>query len=58
MDSVGANYKFIGYDSATHAFSNPECDGGGTEIQHTDHNAAADTASWNEMKLFFKELFK
>ena len=59
MDSVGANYKFIGYDSATHAFSNPNATAVGLKFNiPIAYNAAADTASWNEMKLFFKELFK
>ncbi len=59
MDSIGAKYKFVAYDGATHAFTNPEAD----EINKKfnlgiSYNAAADTASWNEMKSFFDRIFK
>lgn len=59
MDSIGASYKFVGYDGATHAFSNPNATAVGQKYQiPIAYNAAADTASWNEMKVFFKDLFK
>lgn len=59
MDSIGAVYTFKSYPGATHAFTNP----GATEIgkkfnMPIAYNAAADTASWNEMKTFFKKIFK
>lgn len=58
MDSIGAAYTFIGYDSATHAFTNP----GSTAVGQKFHmpiayNAKADTASWDAMKTFFATLF-
>ena len=34
MDSIGAAYTFIGYDSATHAFTNPASTANGTEIPY------------------------
>ncbi len=59
MDSIGANYTFVGYPNATHAFTNP----GSTELGKRfnipiAYNAAADTASWNEMKQFLNKLFQ
>lgn len=58
MDSVGASYVFKSYKDATHAFSNP----GATEMGEKfkmpiKYNAAADTASWNDMKTFFASIF-
>lgn len=59
MDSIGASYKFIGYDSATHAFTNPEATANGLKFHMPiAYNAKADTASWNEMKGFFSTLFR
>jgi dienelactone hydrolase len=58
MDSVGADYKFIIFPGATHAFSNPEATAIGEKFNMPiKYNAAADTASWNDMKEFFKKLF-
>ena len=59
MDSIGAVYTFKGYAGATHAFTNP----GATELGKTfnlpiAYNAAADTASWNDMKAFFEKVLK
>jgi dienelactone hydrolase len=59
MDSIGADYKFIGYDSATHAFTNPHSTETGLKFKMPiAYNGKADTASWNEMKSFFNTLFK
>lgn len=58
MDSVGANYTFIGYPNATHAFTNPDADKKAAEFgMPIKYNGAADTASWNDMKSFLKGLF-
>ena len=58
MDSVGANYTFIGYPNATHAFTNPDADKKAAEFgMPIKYNGAADTASWNDMKAFLKGLF-
>jgi dienelactone hydrolase len=59
MDSIGASYTFKAYDSALHAFTNP----GATELGKKfgipiAYNAAADTASWNEMKVFLEGALK
>ncbi len=58
MDSAGVDYTFKTYPNATHAFTNP----GATELgkkfnMPIEYNAAADTASWNDMKDFFKKIF-
>ena len=59
MDSIGASYIFKGYDGATHAFTNPAATENGKKFNlPIAYNAAADTASWNEMKNFFGEIFK
>ena len=58
MDSAGVDYTFKSYPGASHAFSNP----GATELGKKfnlpiEYNAAADTASWNDMKSFFAKIF-
>ena len=59
MDSIGADYIFKSYPGATHAFSNPAATAVGQKFSiPIAYNAAADTASWNEMKVFFKGLFR
>jgi len=59
MDSVHADYTFKSYPGATHAFTNPDATVLGQKFKiPIAYNAAADTASWNEMKTFFTALFK
>jgi dienelactone hydrolase len=59
MDSIGADYKFIGYDSAMHAFTNPAATEIGKKFKMpVAYNAAADTASWKEMQSFFSATLK
>ncbi|MBS1664749.1 MAG: dienelactone hydrolase family protein [Bacteroidetes bacterium] len=59
MDSIGASYTFIGYDSATHAFTNPASTATGQKFKMPiAYNAKADSASWDAMKGFFIDLFK
>ena len=58
MDSVGAPYTFKVYENATHAFTNPDATQvGKANNMPIEYNAKADTASWNDMKAFFKEIF-
>jgi dienelactone hydrolase len=58
MDSIGAVYTFIGYDSATHAFTNPASTVNGQKFNMpVAYNAKADTASWEAMKTFFAGVF-
>jgi dienelactone hydrolase len=58
MDSIGASYTFIGYDGATHAFTNPASTANGQKFHMPiAYNGKADTASWNDMKTFFAGVF-
>ena len=55
MDSIAANYVFKTYAGATHSFTNPEATAIGKKFNMpVEYNAAADTASWNDMKSFLK----
>jgi dienelactone hydrolase len=59
MDSIGADYTFKQYAGATHAFSNPAATAMGQKFNiPIAYNAAADSASWNDMKEFFGRIFK
>ncbi|HEX4958413.1 MAG TPA: dienelactone hydrolase family protein [Lacibacter sp.] len=58
MDSAGITYTFKEYADATHAFTNPNATAMGEKFKiPIKYNAAADTASWNDMKTFFSTLF-
>jgi len=59
MDSIGANYSLKIYPGATHAFTNPEATATGEKFKlPIKYDAAADTASWNDMKAFFRQVFQ
>ncbi len=59
MDSISAAYTFKSYANATHAFTNPAATETGKKFNMPiEYNAAADSASWNDMKLFFAGIFK
>ncbi len=58
MDSAGVDYTFKSYPNATHAFTNPGATEKGKKFDMPiQYNAAADTASWNDMKDFFNKIF-
>ncbi len=58
MDANGASYAIKVYPNATHAFTNPAATEKGKQFKlPIEYNAAADTASWNDMKVFFKSIF-
>ena len=58
MDSAGVDYTFKLYPNATHAFTNPDATSTGKKFNMPiAYNAAADSASWNDMKEFLKKLF-
>lgn len=58
MDSAGVDYTFKVYANATHAFTNPQATAIGKKFNMPiAYNAAADSASWNDMKAFLKKLF-
>ena len=59
MDSIGKSYTFKSYPGATHAFTNPDATETGKKFKMPiEYNAAADSASWNDMKEFFGRIFK
>lgn len=59
LDSIGAFYIFKTYPDATHGFTNPAATANGKKFNiPIAYNAAADSASWNEMKNFFTKIFK
>jgi dienelactone hydrolase len=59
MDSAGVDYTFRSYPNATHAFTNPAATENGKKFKMPiEYNAAADAASWNDMKAFFAKIFK
>lgn len=56
LDSIGAVYTFKEYPNATHAFTNPASTANGEKFNlPIAYDAAADTASWNDMKAFFSK---
>lgn len=58
MDSANANYEYIAYDSAVHAFTSPGADEMGQKFDlPLAYNAEADSASWEELKELFSEVF-
>jgi dienelactone hydrolase len=59
MDAIGADYTFKVYPGAKHAFTNPNATALGEKFHiPIAYNAAADSASWNDMKEFFGKIFK
>lgn len=59
MDAEKVDYTFISYPDATHAFTNPDATENGKKFNiPVAYNKAADIKSWNDMKDFFKAIFK
>jgi len=59
MDSAGVKYTFKAYEGAVHAFTNPGATAMGEKFKiPIKYNAAADSASWNDMKEFFGKIFQ
>ena len=59
MDSISANYSVKVYAGATHAFTNPDATATGQKFKMPiEYNAAADAASWKDMKEFFAGILK
>jgi dienelactone hydrolase len=58
MNALGAVFEFKEYEGALHAFTNPESTDAGKKFNMPiAYNAAADSASWNDMKAFFSKYF-
>jgi len=58
MDAAGVDYHFVGYDGATHSFTNPAADEAAKKFgMPVGYNAEADQKSWSELKSFLAETF-
>ena len=58
MKYSGANYRVVTYPGAKHAFTNPDADEMGKKFNLPfAYNAAADTDSWEQTKVFLREVF-
>jgi dienelactone hydrolase len=55
MRLAKVDWEMVYYGGAVHAFTNP--DSGSDNSKGAAYNAAADRRSWQEMKLFFAEIF-
>lgn len=59
MATAGLPYKFIVYQQATHAFTNPAATETGKKFDlPIQYNENADKKSWNDMKRFLEDSFK
>ncbi len=59
MDAAGANYKFINYEGAVHAFTSEGADAMGEEFGlPLAYQKEADEQSWEEMKALFDRALK
>lgn len=58
MDEANADYEYIDYPDAVHAFTNPGADELGQKFElPLKYNAAADSLSWVKMKELFASVF-
>jgi len=59
LDSAGASYTYISYPDAVHGFTSPTADENGKKFGlPLAYNAAADSASWAELKGLLKRSFE
>ena len=59
MDSVGADYTYIAYDSAVHAFTSPDADELGEKFDlPLAYDEKADNASWAELQALLNSVFE
>ncbi len=59
MKSAGGDLKFVNYPGAVHAFTNPAATELGKKFNmKIAYNENADKKSWEEMRKFFKKVFK
>jgi dienelactone hydrolase len=58
MNEAKLDYQFIAYSGALHAFTNPAADKAhAAGLEGLGYNPEAATRSWNQMQVFFKEIF-
>ncbi|GAM11262.1 protein usf [Geobacter sp. OR-1] len=59
MSQADANYRYVGYPGVKHSFTNPDADRFAKEFKlPLAYDKHADQDSWNQMKLFLKEIFR
>ena len=59
MDAVGADYTYISYPGAVHAYTSPDATALGEKFDlPLAYNKEADEKSWMEMKELFKSVFQ
>ena len=56
MREAGVNWQMNIYGGAVHSFTNPAS--GNDPSKGAAYNEQADKRSWEEMKMFFQEIFK
>lgn len=57
-EGIGADLEYISYPGAVHSFTSKEADANGAKFNlPLAYNAAADSASWEEMKELFASVF-
>lgn len=58
MDSAGADYEYVTYEGAVHAFTSKDADSLGAQFDlPLAYNAEADSASWEKLKVLFSSAF-
>jgi len=61
MDAAGVDYKYVSYEGVVHAFTNKGADEMADKFPQLkgaiSYNAKADSASWEELKILFDEVF-
>jgi len=59
MQYLGVDYQFISYPNAKHGFTNPEATDKGKKFNlPLAYDESSDCKSWNDMKIFWKKVFK
>lgn len=56
LTKAGVNWTMVEYSNAKHAFTNPAADKVG--MPAIGYNERAAKNAWEQMKMFFKEIFK
>jgi dienelactone hydrolase len=59
LDEAKADYQFVSYSGAVHAFTNPQADkiAAATGLKGIGYHEPAARRSWAQMRAFFSELF-
>jgi len=58
MTNAGADFQFISYEGAKHSFTNPDADTFAQKFgMGIAYNETADKQSWEDMQVFFKDIF-